>query len=146
MQTNLNITGQIEAILVNEDGEIIHREIGPNLVVNAGLAFITSRMANNATAVMSHMAVGTSNAAPAAAQTALQGTELARVTLSSTTPSANQIVFSATFPAGTGTGSIAECGLFNNSPGGTMLARSTAVTVTKGATDTLIINWTITAA
>jgi len=49
----------------------------------------------------------------------------------------------ATFGAGTGTGTITESGLFNNSSDNaeTMLCRQTFGAVTKAATDTLVVTW-----
>lgn len=146
MLTNakVNVTGRLKIVLTDKDGNIIFEQEGPNAVVSAGDAFITSRMTGTASAVMSHMAIGTSGAAVASGQTALQGTELARVALASTTPSGNQITYAATFGAGVGTGTIAEAGIFNAASVGTMLARSISISLTKGATDTLAITWTIT--
>ncbi len=143
MQTNFEVKGQVHAILYDADGKVKYEYEGPNLVVSTGLTFICSRMAGTASNVMSHMAVGSSATAPASGNTTL-GTELARVALSSTTPTSNQIAFAATFGAGVGTGTIAEAGLFNAVSAGTMLSRTTSISVTKGSTDTLVITWTIT--
>jgi hypothetical protein len=129
--------------LLDENGLPKVTQDVPNMVVTAGKAFIASRMAGTAAAVMSHMAIGSSNTAESTGQTALVA-QTAIVGLTSTTPSSNQVTFSATFGAGVGTGTIAEAGLFNAASAGTMLARSTAVSLTKGATDTLTITWIVT--
>ena len=113
-----------------------------NTVVNVGKNFIASRMVN-ADAIISHVAVGTGNTGVQATDTALQ-TQLARVALSGGTVSNNVVTYTATIPAGTGTGALVEAGLFNNSTGGTMLARTTFAVVNKGASDSIAITWTVT--
>lgn len=142
---NMTVKGRLHCILTGPDGTVLREWEQDNVVTNAGKAWIASRMAGTSSAVMSHMAVGTGAAAAAAADTAL-ASEVAttgRKALTSTTPSNNTVVYSATFAAGEATGTLAEAGLFNASPGGTMLAR-TNISVTKGAADSLTINWTIT--
>ena len=91
----------------------------------------------------SYMAIGISTQTPAAGDTALIS-EAGRVALASGTNSANAITYTATFPAGTGTGAITEAGVFNASTSGTMLCRTTFPTVTKQAGDTIAITWKVT--
>lgn len=126
-------------------GQIKYDVTFNNLVVSAGTAFIASRMSGAASGVMTYMAVGTGNTAPASGDVTLQ-TELARVALSVSggTPTANAVLYTATFPAGTGTGALTEAGIFNASSGGTMLSRTTYAVVNKGASDEMIVNWTVT--
>ena len=119
-----------------------------NLVVAAGLAFITNRLIGTASAVMSHMGIGSGVTAANGNDTAL-GTQLARVALTSqtrvTTTVANDAVqYVATFPAGIGTGAITEAGLFNAGAAGEMLARTVFAVVNKGALDSLTITWKVT--
>lgn len=143
MKDNLKIKGRLSYQLFDESGNLKEEFEGPNLVVTAGLNFLASLLGGSAPTLMSHMAVGSSATAPAPADTALGG-ELGRVALSSTSPSGSNTIYQATFPPGTGTGTIAEAGLFNSGAGGTMLSRSTAISVIKAAGDTLNIIWTIT--
>lgn len=143
MIDNQLVTGRLSYTLVDEAGNVKEEFEGPNLVVSVGLQFLASLLAGGAPTLMSHMAVGSSATAPAPANTTL-GSELGRVAFTSTSASLNNVLYSATFPPGTGTGTIAEAGLFNNSVGGTMLSRSTAISVIKAAGDTLNVVWTIT--
>lgn len=138
-----SITGDIVAVLYDEHGIEKFRQEVKNLVVTTGKNLIASRLVGTASNVISHMAVGTGTTAPAAGDTTLV-TELTRVAISSGTASGNVATYVATFAPGVGTGSINECGLFNASTAGTLLARSTSVIVTKGALDTLALTWTIT--
>jgi hypothetical protein len=102
-------------------------------------------MVGNTTAIMSHMAVGTSNTAATTSQTAL-GTEIGRVALDSTSRSTNTITYVATFPAGTGTGALTEAGILNASSSGDLLCRTVFGVVTKAAGDTVVITWNVTVA
>ena len=116
-----------------------------NLVVNAGLDYIASRMKDATATAMSHMAVGSDNTAASAGQTAL-GSELGRVALTSTTVTANVVEYIATFGAGTATGAIVEAGVFNDGVAGTMLCRTVFSVVNKGAADAMTITWEVTVA
>lgn len=134
---SIKATGKV---LVQLNGQTV-QEI-PNLVVTTGKNFIASRMTGSTTA-MSHMSVGSTSTAAAAGDTALGG-ELGRVALSSSSTTGAVTTYSATFPAGTGTGAVVEAGIFNASSAGTMLCRTTFAVVNKGANDTLTITWQIT--
>ena len=137
VKDSIKATGKV---LVQLNGETV-QEI-PNLVVTTGKNFIASRMTGSTTA-MSHMSVGSTSAAAAAGDAAL-GSELGRVALSSSSTTGAVTTYSATFPAGTGTGAVVEAGIFNASSAGTMLCRTTFAVVNKGANDTLTITWQIT--
>ena len=141
---NLKLRGDVALVLKDKNGNIKEtREIN-NLVVTAGLTFICSRMAAASAGVMSHMALGSSTTAAAAGQTDLVSILGSREALDSTNASANTIVYVSSFEAGEGTGSVTECGCFNASSGGTMLARTVFPVVTKQADDTMSVTWLIT--
>ena len=136
---NLKLTGHVTVAI---NGEVV-QEI-PNLVVTAGKGYVASRMKDTTDGAMSHMAVGTDSTAAAAGDTAL-GTESGRVSLASSTVSANVITYVATFPAGTATAALTEAAILNASSGGTMLCRTVYSTVNKGASDAMTVTWAITA-
>ena len=93
---SINVKGNLEVILLDESGvQKDYRKVN-NLVVAVGKDTIASRMVGNTTAIMSHMAVGSSNTAAVTSQTALGG-ELGRVALTSATRSANTITYVGTF-------------------------------------------------
>lgn len=142
---DLDITGKL---VIRKNGEIV-QEV-PNVVVNDGKGYVADRMKTNST-VMNAMAVGTSDTDPSDPdKSALVGTELGRVTgptnfTTTVSTSARTVTYRGTFNTGVGTGSIKEAGIFNNATtGGTMLCRTTFPVVTKGASDTLTIDWVIT--
>jgi hypothetical protein len=143
----LKLKGIVSAVLRGPDGKIKQEQTIENLVVTGGLGFITDRMQGTGSAVMSHMGVGTTNTAPATAQTTLSaeiGTRASvtptRVTTTVTNDTAQYV---ATFAAGNATGALVEAGLFNASSAGTMLSRVIFSVINKGALDSLDITWKI---
>lgn len=142
-QEFLKVVGNVDVVLTGADGQVKDQREIKNLVVTNGLAFIASRMRDASASVMSHMAVGAGTTAAALGNTGLVS-ELGRVALTSTVVNANQIVFTATFPAGTGTGAVTEAGILNAGAAGTMLCRTVFSVVNKDAGDTLSITWSVT--
>jgi len=144
---NLKLSGSLSIVIKSEDGQIKDQREVKNLVVNTGLAYIVSRMVGTAKNVMSHMAVGSGSTAAAGGDTAL-GTQIgARKALDSTTIQGSnneQVRYIATFAAGEGTGAVTEAGIFNASSAGDMLCRTVFAVVNKGASDSMVITWTIT--
>jgi len=142
---SVSIKGNLEVILLDEKGiQKDYRKID-NLVVAVGKEVIAARLVGNTIAIPSHMAVGTDATAAATGQTALGG-ELGRVVLDSTVRASNVLTYVATFPAGTGTGALAEAAILNASSTGNMLCRTTFSTVNKAAGDTIVITWNVTVA
>jgi hypothetical protein len=137
------VKGTLTITKTNYLGEIVEKIFVPNLIVTVGKNFIASRMVGTTPAIMSHMAIGSGAVAPAVGDTAL-GTELGRVALSASSATGAVVTYTATFPAGTGTGAITEAGIFNAVSAGTMLNRTTFPVVNKGASDTIAISWTVT--
>lgn len=140
----LGVKGRLNVVLRDSGGNVKSETEIPNLVVDSGLDYIASRMKDATEDAMSHMAVGSGTTAANAADTALETQIGARVALTSTTVTDNEIVYLATFAAGVGTGAITEAGTFNAATAGTMLCRTVFSVVNKGADDTLQITWTIT--
>jgi hypothetical protein len=142
-QEVLKASGALHVVVTGKDGKVKEEHNFTNLVVTTGKNFVASRMVGTAANVMSHMAVGSSSTAPAAGDTTL-GTELGRVALGSSSAAANVVTYTATFPAGTGTGAIVEAGIFNASSAGTLLCRTTFAVVNKGVDDAMSVTWTVT--
>ena len=143
---NIKATGELTVVLKDGNGNTKEERKIPNLVVTVGKNFIASRMTSAPPAVMSHMAVGSTNTAPVAADTTLAaqlGTRAA-LTVVGGTAVANVITYNATFAPGIGTGAIVEAGIFNASTAGTMLARTVFSVVNKDAADTLTVSWALT--
>jgi hypothetical protein len=145
-ECQVNPKGWVTITKTNEAGEITQQFEVPNLVVTTGKIYIAGKMIatdTNVPVAMSHMAIGTGTASPVAEDTAL-GTQTGRVLLSGNLQENNSITYTATFPAGTGTGAITEAGIFNASVSGTMLCRTVFPVVTKQAGDTIAVTWKVT--
>lgn len=139
----LHATGEVSVDIFSSDGLLKERIFIPNLVVQTGRNYIAARMVNTNDDVMSHMSVGTGNTGTDVSDVALES-ELARVSLDSSTVSTNTVTYQATYNPGTGTGAIVEAGIFNAGTNGTMLCRTVFDVVNKAADDTMVITWTIT--
>lgn len=149
-EENFKTNGSLKVIIANEFGEVTKEFSVTNLVVTTGKNWITSRLKDSGPAQMSHMAVGTDVSATAVAvgDTALTtalGPRIALTTAGGTVAN-NVITYTATFPANvTYVGAITEAGIFNDLTGATMLCRTKFLAVNKAATDTMTIEWTVTA-
>lgn len=143
LKDNIKASGTLLIQLFDKDGNLKLEREEKNLVVTTGLSFIASRMKDATATVMSHMAIGSSSTAAALGNTTL-GTELGRSALTSTTVTTNATQYIASFGPGVGTGNVVEAGIFNAASAGTMLNRSVFGIITKDATDSLQITWTVT--
>lgn len=144
----LKLRGDLQIQVISKDGKVKESREEKNLVVNAGLGFIASRMEGVSSGVMSHMAIGSGTTAAAAGDTDLETTLGVREALDSTTANGaagnGTVVYVSSFEAAESTGAVTEAGIFNASTGGDMLCRTVFPVVNKGADDTLSITWTIT--
>ena len=138
----LKVTGDVVVEITGPDGSVKDRREIKNLVVTTGKEFIAARMVGVPTA-MSHMAIGAGTTAAAAGDTAL-GSELGRIALASATSTGAVVTYTASFPAGTGTGAVTEAGTLNAASGGTLLCRTVFSVVNKGVDDAMSITWAIT--
>jgi hypothetical protein len=144
---NLKLSGQLNIVLKDKDGNVKDSREVKNLVVNTGLAYIASRMVGTSKSVMSHMALGSGTTAAAAGQTDLVSILGSREVLDSTTISgtnSEKVVYVSSFEAGDATGAVTEAGIFNASTAGDMLCRTVFSVVNKAADDTMTVTWTIT--
>jgi hypothetical protein len=141
----LKATGKVRIVQTNASGETIKEFEVPNLVVTTGKNYIASKIVatTNSPVSMTHMAIGTGTGTPGASDTTL-GAETGRVSLAGSVVSTNTITYTATFPAGTGTGAITEAAVLNASSSGTMLCRTTFPVVNKAAGDTIAVTWVVT--
>lgn len=141
----VRLRGEVEATLTcMRTGQIKASRSGRNLVVSVGAEELAKIVASSTSGTRpTHMGIGTSTTAPAAAQTNLIGTATRR-SLNSTSRSTNQITYSCTFGTGIGTFTVQEAGLFNASVSGQMFARWLTGAFSKAATDSLTITWRLT--
>jgi hypothetical protein len=146
MEEAIKITGHVDIVVTDKDGNVKDTRSVKNLVVTAGKEFIAASMlktTTNSPVAMTHMAVGSGTTAAAIGNTGMES-QLGRVSLASASSSGAVVTYAASFPAGTGTGAITEAGILNNSTGGTLLCRTVFSVVNKGADDAMSITWTVT--
>lgn len=146
----LSFEGRWTVQVIGPDGVVKEQREKKNLIVSAGLnwirEFLLDSVTPTAAARMGWIAIGSDATAVSAANTAL-GTELARGAVANYTAGGTGVAsIDYTFGAGTGTGAISEAGTFNASSAGTMLNRVVFATVTKGASDSLKVTFTLTIA
>lgn len=147
LNEKLKFMGEVSLVLKDKDGNVKDTREIKNLVVNAGITYIISRMIDTSKGVMSHMALGSGTTAAAASQTDLVSTLGSREALDSsavTGTNNEKVQYTASFEAGDATGAVTEAGIFNALTGGDMLCRTVFSVVNKAAEDQLAITWTIT--
>ena len=142
--TGIKLSGQLNIVLRDKNGNIKENRVEKNLIVTAGLTFICSRMLGASAGVMSHMGLGSGTAAVAASQTDLVSLLGSREANDSASASANTAVYVSSFEAGDATGAVTEAGIFNAASSGTMLCRTVFPVVNKQSDDTMSVTWTIT--
>lgn len=118
-----------------------------NTVLTLGKEWIAQRCTGEMSALVTHLAVGTSSTAVAVGQTGLVA-ENARVALNAAgavkPANKNVMRYEATFAAGVGTGALTEAGLFTAASAGTCVARTVFAVKNKGADDVFTVVWEIT--
>jgi hypothetical protein len=138
------VIGALQIVLTDKDGNVKEQRNVENLVVTVGKNAIADQILASPTFTKpTHMAVGTGSTAANVADTTLE-TETARVALATKTRSGNVVTYTATFPAGTGTGALTEAGIFDASSSGNMWNRVVYSVINKAAGDSLAISWTTT--
>lgn len=138
------LSGKLTLALYNAEGDLtLFREV-QNLIVQVGKNFSASALIAASVSPFTNIAVGTGFTAPSLTDTTL-GVETGRTTFSSATLAANVATMTATIAAGVASGALQEAGIFNSNVAGVMLSRVIFPTVNKGAADSLVITWAITA-
>lgn len=144
LNDTLKLTGRVGIVVRDKNGNVKETRDEKNLVVDAGLDFIASRMKDTTDAAMTHMALGTGTTAAAADDTDVETIAGSREALDSTTVTDNTIKYVCNFEANDVTGAITEAGIFNASTGGSMLCRVVFSAVNLTSTDSISVDWTIT--
>ena len=159
------MTGHVEVLVTDGEGNIKAYRQGDNSIVNNGMNTMAVQTFSGITGTTStgpvtHMQIGTSAVTPTGADTSITviatcnrdtaafSTAGASDSGGPPTVSAITITATATFSSADGAGcettGIVEAGLFNSLTVGELFARNTFATVTLGAGDSLAITWTLT--
>lgn len=158
---SLALKGKVDMVLYDADGRIKDERHFDNLIVNAGVEGVASRIAPhdgtiNPSSAYNYIALGTDNTPAAATQTALvselpfgpnyvrlQDATAQYVPASGSVPP--KLILSVIYPPNQATGTLRESAIFNAASGGNMFARQVITPeIAKAAGDTLTVTWTIT--
>lgn len=139
----IKLTGKVKIILSGPSGYIKETREIDNLVVSVGKTYVASRIIENTTDIMSHIAIGTNNIKQTVSDTTLAA-EIARVAFTSVITNDRTMIYVSSYDPGVGTGVISEAGIFNAASDGVMFARTSFSNVNKAAEDLLTITWAIT--
>lgn len=143
LKDSVTVTTKVVLELIDQDGNVVARREKSNKVVSAGLALLASRISGSGNA-LTHVGIGSGSTAPALGDTDLQ-TPLARRAFDSAgSVVGSTVTFYTTIPAGTGTGTVTEAGLFNAAAAGTMFSRLVIDPVVKTAAMALVVSWAVT--
>lgn len=146
---NMNLVGEVKVIARNSDGTIVDVREGRNMVPNAGIGAVPSRINGDGSEdVFTTLAVGVGTTAAASGDTALVSeitdSGLARgaatVGRETDTVANDTATWDKTWSV-TGTKAVTECGILNNTTGGgTLLGRRvfSAINVANGYTLQLV--------
>ena len=157
MDESLKITGNLEIIKRDSEGNIVDTRSIPNLIVNSGKNEITKRIVGVTGSpfggAFGRMAIGSNSAPTILATTTLGPTEVQSISPLQNVIASNTITYTAVFVGKDGTAeedgkthSITEAAILNSptANAGTMLCRTTFSTISKEPTSSLTVNWNIT--
>lgn len=148
IKDTITLKGTYDILVKDKDGNVKYDLQALNAVVTVGKGLITSRLGQSSDAVAAYIAVGTSNTAVSAAQTALIGEistngltrALGTFTRQTTTTTNDTFQLTKTFTL-SGSSTVEEIGVFNASSSGTMLSRALTGTITLVNGDQLITTY-----
>lgn len=148
MKDKQSIKGKLHVVLQDVNGNILKEQHIDNTITNLFDAHVADQMSDSGDAAIGFMATGSGTGQTASSSDlsnhvstlALSGT------LQGTGGADNDVVYSGFWGAGVGTGSIREAGIFQASgtTRTTLMTYNDAISVNKGASDTLKIDWTLT--
>lgn len=114
-------------IEVYDNGKLVDERQGSNLIMDLGIAMMASRLVAATYNPVSHIAIGTGDTAPTAADTTLEtevDREAATITFITTDTTNDTVQLVYIFDI-SGNKTLAEAGLFNDASAGEIFARHT---------------------
>lgn len=145
LSDNIKLNGKVRVIVRDaKTNDIIGKQEIKNLIVNVGKYQICDLMIGANTNSFTHCGVGSSNQAPQLSDTDLISPIGSRKQYSDRFRTNNIATFSFFFASNDNNGTWRECGLFNASSGGQMLARALfSSEIVKDSSKTATIEWDI---
>ena len=151
MKDKFGIKGKVEYELRDVDGNLKDSGTIPNTITALMDAHVADQMSDSTDSQIGYIALGTGTGETSASTdlaTYSAGTflGLSGTATQGTAGADNDVVYSGYWAAGVGTASLTEEGIFlgRASARSDMMTYNDGLTVTKGASDTLKIDWTVT--
>lgn len=142
LSDSIKMSGKVK-VQTFESGDLINEINFPNIVTTVGKGYIASRIANSSAAVMSHMAIGSSQSIQTLNDTFVIQ-ETLRSSVFSIVVTASEIEYVALFAPPVGSSrSISEAGILNAASAGTLLCRTTFPPITQTTSQTIAITWVV---
>ena len=144
------IKGKVHYVLKDEDGNIKDENIIYNTITNLLDAHVADQMSDSGDAAIGYIALGSGTGQGAASTDLANYVAATLIALSGTVQGTagddNDVVYSGYWGAGVGTDTITEAGIFLGSATSRsdLMTYNDGLSVTKGASDTLKIDWTVT--
>ena len=139
----MKIKGGCAWVLKDAHGKLKQAVFVPNTITVTGDNATADWASDRGEPQVNWMAVGTTAGGKDTSSTALEA-QAGIVECDSRTQTDNDVAWVGTFPAGTGTGTLIEAGLFNIATGlSGMYAYQEGFTITKAAGDSLVGTWTV---
>lgn len=151
MKEKFGIKGKVHYVLRDKDGNIKAENIDTNAITVGMDAHVADQLSDSGDATIGFIALGTGTGG-GAASTDLETYSAGTLIALSGTPTQgtggadNDVVYSGYWGAGVGTATITEAGIFLGSASSRtdLMTYDDSLNVTKGASDTLKIDWTLT--
>lgn len=146
-----NIKGKLHIVLRDEDGKIKSEQTIDNTITNLFDAYVADQLTDQGEAAIGFMSIGSGTGQTASSIDLAN--HINTLALSGSSPiqgagaADNDAIYSGFWGAGVGTNdSIAEAGIFRASgtTRTTLMTYNDGLTINKGASDTLKIDWTLT--
>jgi len=150
MKENLGIKGKVEYELRDSSGNLKDSGVIPNTITELFDAHIADQLSDQTEAAIGYMALGSGVGQTAASTDLSNYLASSMIALSGTVQGSaaadNDVVYSAYWGAGVVTDSITEAGIFRTSgtTRDTLMTYNSGLSISKGASDTLKIDWTVT--
>ena len=146
MEKNIfGVNANVLVQLFDENGNLKTERVIHNAVTTAGKnGIIDQLLASPSLGKLTHMELGTGTGGTTLLNAHVAGS---RVAFGTKTRNTNVLTVTATFGAGVGTGNITEAGTFDNATAntGNMWMYASFTAIPKGANDSLVFTWTLTA-
>lgn len=147
---NFGIKGKVSWVLRDKDGNIKEQGSYENTVTELHDALVADRLAGGSDQLINWGHAGTGSGGTSASTILAAEFAESRTTLTSSTQQAggddNDVQYIYTLAAGVCTGAIEEIGIFTSEAynSGGLCCYNDTISLTKGASDTLTITWTVT--